>query len=246
MIQLSEIMQNVGIEVLTPMQEVMLKAYHTDRNIVLLSPTGSGKTLAFLLPLVMSLNADKDGVQTLVLTPSRELALQIDGVFRSLGTPFKAMSCYGGRSTMEEHRIMNNLHPSVIIATPGRINDHLKKNNIDASAINTLVIDEFDKCLELGFQDEMSEVVTQLTALQKKVLLSATEAVDIPDFVAGTGNRDLRKRTSWKHYIACCVPYRQTRLRLYLSITVRVWSGWLLFCTLSGFLAGLSMAEWNR
>ena len=191
MIQLCEIMQNAGIEVLTPMQEAMLKAYHTDRNIVLLSPTGSGKTLAFLLPLVMSLNADKDGVQTLVLTPSRELALQIDGVFRSLGTPFKAMSCYGGRSTMEEHRIMNNLHPSVIIATPGRINDHLKKNNIDASAINTLVIDEFDKCLELGFQDEMSEVVTQLTALQKKVLLSATEAVDIPDFVAGTGNRDV-------------------------------------------------------
>ena len=182
----SDILHNLKIEQLTPMQEAACKAYQEDRDLVLLSPTGSGKTLAFLLPLVQSLRTDAEGVQAVVLVPSRELALQIETVFKTMGTPFKAMSCYGGRPAMEEHRTMKGISPSVIIATPGRMNDHLRKQNFDASTVATLVIDEFDKCLEFGFHDEMAEVIGQLPSLKKRVLLSATDAEEIPQF-AGVG-----------------------------------------------------------
>ena len=182
----SDILRNLRIEQLTPMQEAARDAYQSDKDLVLLSPTGSGKTLAFLLPLVQSLKADVQGVQAVVLVPSRELALQIETVFKSMNVPFKAMSCYGGRPAMEEHRTMRGINPAVIIGTPGRMNDHLRKRNFEVHSITTLVIDEFDKCLEFGFHDEMAEVIGQLPALQKRVLLSATDAEEIPQF-AGVG-----------------------------------------------------------
>ena len=92
------------------------------------------------------------------------------------------MSCYGGRPAMEEHRVMKGLRPSVIIGTPGRMNDHLEKQNIDASTVRLLVIDEFDKCLEFGFQDEMEAVIGKLPRLRRRFLLSATDAEEIPHF----------------------------------------------------------------
>ena len=185
--ELQDILRNLQIEQLTPMQEAAQEAYRENKDLVLLSPTGSGKTLAFLLPLVQTLKAGVQGVQAVVLVPSRELALQIETVFKSMNTPFKAMSCYGGRPAMEEHRTMRGINPSVIIGTPGRMNDHLKKENFDARTVTTLVIDEFDKCLEFGFHDEMSEVIGQLPSLRKRVLLSATDAEEIPQF-AGVGD----------------------------------------------------------
>lgn len=179
-----QFLQNLKIERLNAMQEAMVKAYPQQKDVVLLSPTGSGKTLAYLLPLIKSLKDGTEGVQAVVLVPSRELALQTESVFKQVGATFKAMSCYGGRPAMDEHRTMKNLNPSVIIATPGRMNDHLRKQNFDAKQVTTLVIDEFDKCLELGFQEEMNEVISQLPSLRKRVLLSATDADEIPQFVS--------------------------------------------------------------
>lgn len=181
---MQQYLQNLKIERLNAMQEAMLEAYPQGKDVVLLSPTGSGKTLAYLLPLIKSLKEGAEGVQAVVLVPSRELALQTEGVFKQIGSRFKAISCYGGRPAMDEHRTMKNLNPSVIIATPGRMNDHLRKQNFDATKVNTLVIDEFDKCLELGFQEEMNEVISQLPSLEKRVLLSATDADEIPQFVS--------------------------------------------------------------
>lgn len=185
--ELQDILRNLQIEQLTPMQEAAREAYGENKDLVLLSPTGSGKTLAFMLPLVQRLRTDVQGVQAVVLVPSRELALQIETVFKSMGTSFKAMSCYGGRPAMEEHRTMKGINPAVIIGTPGRMNDHLRKQNFDARSVSTLVIDEFDKCLEFGFHDEMAEVIGQLPSLKKRILLSATDAEEIPQF-AGVGD----------------------------------------------------------
>lgn len=185
--ELQDILRNLQIEQLTPMQEAAREAYGENKDLVLLSPTGSGKTLAFMLPLVQALRTDVQGVQAVVLVPSRELALQIETVFKSMGTSFKAMSCYGGRPAMEEHRTMKGINPAVIIGTPGRMNDHLRKQNFDARSVSTLVIDEFDKCLEFGFHDEMAEVIGQLPSLKKRILLSATDAEEIPQF-AGVGD----------------------------------------------------------
>ncbi len=138
--------------------------------------------MAYLLPLLESLKPEIRGVQAVVLVPSRELALQIDQVFKSLNSTYRVMSCYGGRPTMEEHRTMKGVNPSIIIGTPGRINDHLVKQNFDVSNIQTLIIDEFDKCLEFGFQEEMADIIGQLPYLKRRFLLSATDAEEIPRF----------------------------------------------------------------
>ena len=179
---ISQALENLKIEALNPMQEASIDAWHEGKDLILLSPTGSGKTLAYLLPLLDTLNPEVKGVQAVVLVPSRELALQIDQVFKSMNTPYKAMSCYGGRPTMEEHRTMKGIQPSIIIGTPGRMNDHLSKQNFDASTVRTLVIDEFDKCLEFGFQEEMATVIGQLPNLERRFLLSATDSEEIPQF----------------------------------------------------------------
>lgn len=189
--ELQDILRNLQIEQLTPMQEAAREAYGENKDLVLLSPTGSGKTLAFMLPLVQALKTDVQGVQAVVLVPSRELALQIETVFKSMNTSFKAMSCYGGRPAMDEHRTMKGIDPAVIIGTPGRMNDHLRKENFNAATVTTLMIDEFDKCLEFGFHDEMAEVIGQLPSLKKRILLSATDAEEIPQFAGVGGSNGL-------------------------------------------------------
>ena len=180
--QITQALTNLKIESLNPMQETAIESWREGKDLILLSPTGSGKTLAYLLPLLETLQPDVKGVQAVVLVPSRELALQIDQVFKSLNTPYKVMSCYGGRPAMEEHRTMKGINPSVIIGTPGRMNDHLGKQNFDVTDVQTLIIDEFDKCLEFGFQEEMATVIGQLPRLKRRFLLSATDAEEIPRF----------------------------------------------------------------
>jgi len=159
----------------------MINADLKASNIVLLAPTGSGKTVAFLLPLLHQLNAKTTGVQALILVPSRELALQIEQVFRSMGTGFKVNCCYGGHPMKTER---NNFSepPAVLIGTPGRIAAHLRRGSFEPESIHLLVLDEFDKSLELGFSDEMSYIIGLLPKIKKRILTSATQAIEIPEF----------------------------------------------------------------
>lgn len=175
-------LRNLKIEELNPMQQASLQQATKKEDIVLLSPTGSGKTLAFLLPLLLTLKADTNAIQVLILVPSRELALQIDSVFKGMGTAWKTCCCYGGHPIAEEKKSILGNHPAIIIGTPGRITDHLGKGNFDPDTIHTLIIDEFDKSLELGFQEEMADIITQLSGLKKRMLMSATDAEEIPQF----------------------------------------------------------------
>ena len=179
---ISTILLNLKIKQLNPMQQASVEAWKEGNDLILLSPTGTGKTLAYLFPPVSSLTPGADGVQAVVLVPSRELALQTEQVFKSMGTGFGVMSCYVGRPAMEEHRVMIVLRPLLIIGTPGRMNGHLEKQNIDASRVRLLVIVEFDKCLGFGFQDEMEAVIGKLPRLRRRFLLSATDAEEIPHF----------------------------------------------------------------
>ncbi|MCR5269668.1 MAG: DEAD/DEAH box helicase [Prevotella sp.] len=181
---LNKVLGKLGINQLSMMQqeaeEHILRGRH---DVVILSPTGSGKTLAYLLPLVQLLDASSNEVQALVVLPSRELALQSDTVMKSMGSGLRSQSCYGGRAAMDEHRILKHNMPQLVFGTPGRLNDHLDKGNIDAHHIKYIIIDEFDKCLEMGFQDEMSKLINSLPALERRILLSATDAEQIPQFV---------------------------------------------------------------
>lgn len=172
----------LGISDLNPMQQEMLQLYGRERKIVLLSPTGSGKSVAYLLPLLGTLDADASEVQALVLVPSRELALQTSDVVKKMATPVRAVACYGGRPAMEEHRKLMAQQPQLVIGTPGRILDHMRKENLRAAGIRTLVIDEFDKCLELGFREQMADILALLRP-DRCVLLSATDSPEIPNFV---------------------------------------------------------------
>jgi ATP-independent RNA helicase DbpA len=178
---LAGILSRLGIKALNDMQQAMLEAAATHDNVVLRSPTGSGKTLAFLLPLLQQLDAGSKETGAMVIAPSRELAQQIEAVWKSMGSGLKVTCCYGGHKRETEE---NNLTepPALIIGTPGRLADHIRRGNITAASIHTLVLDEFDKSLELGFSDEMAEIIGALPALKKRILTSATESVDIPDF----------------------------------------------------------------
>ena len=150
-------------------------------DMILLAPTGSGKTLGFLLPILNLLDADIALVQVLIMVPSRELALQIEQVFRTIGSGFKVSCCYGGHATKIEK---NNLiqPPAVLIGTPGRIAYHLRNGNFKTEAIHTLILDEFDKALEFGFQNDMAAIIGQLEHLKKRILTSATKMEQIPAF----------------------------------------------------------------
>jgi len=177
-----DILNKLGIEQLKPMQEEAQLAIHSNQEVVLLSPTGTGKTLAFLLPLIGELDPTCAEVQVLILVPSRELAIQIEQVIREMGSGYKANAVYGGRAGSKDRAELRH-RPAILVGTPGRVADHLRRESIPTNFIQTLVLDEFDKSLEIGFEAEMTEIMEHLPALRKKVLTSATQGVPIPGFV---------------------------------------------------------------
>lgn len=179
-------LSRLGIESLNAMQEEMLSVCRKCDNVVLLSPTGSGKTLAYLLAISVGkdiLAGDGAFPSVLILVPSRELAVQTRDVAARLYRDLKVFACYGGRAAMDEHRVMRELCPDVIVGTPGRVLDHIAKGNFDTAGIGLLVIDEFDKSLELGFHRQMQDILSVLPGVRRRILLSATDSPDIPDFV---------------------------------------------------------------
>lgn len=181
---IERILTKLHINELNDMQNDAFDAIlHTDNDVIILSPTGSGKTLAYLLPVSQLADAQSDNVQVLVIVPGRELALQSDTVLKNMGSGLRSCGCYGGRPAMEEHKTLKQVKPQVIFGTPGRLNDHIDKENISPYGVRYVVIDEFDKCLEMGFHDEMARLMKKLPGVRRRILLSATDAEQIPNFV---------------------------------------------------------------
>ncbi len=177
----NNILGNLSIENLNEMQVAAQETILNDNNVLLLSPTGSGKTLAFLLPIFEMLQPEILSVQTLILVPSRELGLQIEQVWKKMGTDYKVNVCYGGHSIETEIKNLSN-PPAVLIGTPGRIADHIDRGTFRVDKIQTLILDEFDKSLQLGFHEQMSFIIGRLTKLNKRVLVSATSDIEIPKY----------------------------------------------------------------
>lgn len=190
----SRILAKLGIDDLNAMQQEAVEAIaHSDKDVLILSPTGSGKTLAYLLPLAERIDAGSDELQAVVIVPGRELALQSSTVLKDMGCGLRGMALYGGRPTMDEHRKLREVKPQVVFATPGRLNDHFDKQNLSAEAVRWVVIDEFDKCLSMGFHDEMQRALAFIehstlnmehSGRLRRILLSATESEAIPRFVS--------------------------------------------------------------
>ena len=180
-------LRKLNIDALNTMQMAALAHCRANSSMVLLSPTGTGKTLAFLLPLLERLDQRRSGVQAVIILPSRELARQVFEVWRAMATPFQMTALYGGRPLEQEVASLGGASTSVIVGTPGRLLDHLNRSSFAVDKCTHLVIDEFDKCLEMGFRDEMSKLIDKLPAVTSRFLLSATDADEIPQF-AGTAD----------------------------------------------------------
>jgi len=177
----TNLLLNLGFESLNEMQVAAQEAILEESNVLLLSPTGSGKTLAFLMPIFEMLQPEILSVQCLIIVPSRELGLQIEQVWKKMGTGYKANVCYGGHSIDTEIKNLSN-PPAVLIGTPGRLADHIERETFRTDKIQTLVLDEFDKSLQLGFHEEMSFIIGKLSKLNKRILVSATSDIEIPKY----------------------------------------------------------------
>lgn len=179
---LSNIKERLGIESLNEMQRAMIDSSAEQGDIVLLSPTGSGKTLAFLIPLLKELHHPSGKLQAVIIAPSRELVIQIDGIVRAIASQHKVTCCYGGHSVADERQSLAVV-PSIIVSTPGRLLDHINRNHIDVYSTRLLVLDEFDKSLELGFHDEMQRILRRMPNIARRILTSATMIDEFPAFL---------------------------------------------------------------
>lgn len=178
----AEYLKNLSIAEFNPMQEAVLEKITSANNLMVLAPTGSGKTLPFLIAILTKLNAKARGVQSIVVVPSRELALQIEQVFKTMKTSFKVSCCYGGHSFKTEQDSLSEA-PALLIATPGRLADHISRHSFDPSSVQIVVLDEFDKSLQMGFHDQIKMLFKALSGKQQHILTSATNLPTLPDFI---------------------------------------------------------------
>lgn len=180
---LSLINERLGISDLNDLQKSVLKNLKISSSAIIYSPTGSGKTLAFSVTLLKALkNFDSEKLQAVIIAPSRELVIQISDVIRPIAPDYKVTSLYGGHNVADEKNSLQNV-PSIIVGTPGRLLDHANRGNIDLMNVRQLILDEFDKCLELGFEEEMRKLLKKMPNLSRKILTSATILDEIPNFV---------------------------------------------------------------
>jgi superfamily II DNA/RNA helicase len=215
-----DILRKLNIQVLNPMQEEAIPLIENTINTILLSPTGTGKTLAFSLPLLTILDPESPDVQALILVPSRELAIQIEQVIRTMGSGYKVNAVYGGRPVSKD-KIEIKHNPAILIGTPGRILDHFNSERFSKTSIQTLILDEFDKSLEVGFEEEMKAIISQLPNLNKRVLTSATQGLSIPGFVRldkPSIVNYLNKKTPSKLTIKTVISPSQSKLKTLVDL----------------------------
>lgn len=176
------LLQNLSVAEFNAMQEAVINKAADNHNLILVSPTGTGKTLAFLVALVNRLTSKSNGVQAIIVAPSRELVLQIDQVFRAMKTNYKVTCCYGGHAFKIEFDSLQEA-PAVLIATPGRLADHITRKSFDPSTVRIVVLDEFDKALQMGFHEQLRTIFKALDGKQQHILTSATNNEAVPDFL---------------------------------------------------------------
>jgi superfamily II DNA/RNA helicase len=237
-----EILQKLNISQLNPMQVEAIATINKNENTILLSPTGTGKTLAFSLPLLKRLDPSIEEVQALILVPSRELAIQIEQVIRSMGSGYKVNAVYGGRP-MSKDKIELKHVPAILIGTPGRISDHFTNERFSKDFIKTLILDEFDKSLEVGFEYEMRGIINQLNTLDKRILTSATQGVEIPEFVGLTKPNTVNylKATTSKLIVKTVVSPAKNKLNTLLHLLNHLGNQQgIIFCNLKDSIHNVS------
>ena len=176
--ELLNTIQKEGYSEATPVQERAIPLINKGMDILAGAQTGTGKTAAFALPILNRLQQSKSKkrkVRALILTPTRELSAQVNNSFRTYGTalPFKTIEIFGGVS-MRPQKSKLKKGVDIVVATPGRLLDHLSQNTIDLSGVEVFVLDEADRMLDMGFKRDIEKVIKQLPERRQNLLFSAT------------------------------------------------------------------------
>ena len=175
-------LENLPFSAFNEMQLAFFKKAASCKELILLAPTGTGKTLAYLLPVVQQLKRNESSERALIVVPSRELALQIEQVFKSLKTGIPSCTCYGGHEMkVETNRLKEN--PGLVLGTPGKLSDHVLNGNLNPDDFSLIVLDEFDKSLQLGFQEQLKILFEKPSEHPRFFLTSATPLNPLPDML---------------------------------------------------------------
>ena len=173
--ELDEVLQELGIKVPTPVQLQAIPLLLSGKDIVVQAQTGTGKTFAFLLPILERINGKKNNVQALIITPTRELALQITTELNKLAFKVNAnvLAAYGGQDVERQIRkLKSSIH--IVVGTPGRVLDHIRRGTIALSELKMLVLDEADQLLHMGFLPDVEQIIKQTSPKRQTMLFSAT------------------------------------------------------------------------
>ena len=173
--ELELVLKQNGITEPTPVQEQAIPVLLTGKDIIAHAQTGTGKTFAFLLPIMENINLNQSFVQALIITPTRELALQITAEARKLAAIKGAniLAAYGGQDVERQiKKLKGPIH--IVIGTPGRLLDHLRRKAVDFSRIRMLVLDEADQMLDMGFLEDVSQIINKTSKKRQTMLFSAT------------------------------------------------------------------------
>ncbi len=173
--ELNTFLSETGITTPTPIQEKAIPLLLAGRDLIAQSQTGTGKTLAFLLPILENIAPNKPYTQALVVTPTRELALQITKEAAKLTEKLgiSVLAIYGGHDITKQINQLKSA-PHIVIGTPGRLLDHVKRRTIQLDGVSRLVLDEADQMLHLGFLDEVEQVICHTSSSRQTMLFSAT------------------------------------------------------------------------
>lgn len=169
-----------GISEPTEVQEQSIKLIKDGKDVIAEAQTGTGKTLAFLLPMFDNMSADINTIQGLIVTPTRELALQITGEAKklALGKNLNILAAYGGKDIGSQLRkLKGNIH--LIISTPGRLLDHLSRGTVNLDKLKTLVLDEADQLLLMGFKNDIEAILEKTPRDRQTLCFSATMSSEV-------------------------------------------------------------------
>ncbi|MGD6848093.1 DEAD/DEAH box helicase [Rossellomorea aquimaris] len=203
-----------GISEPTLIQENVIPTLLEGKDVMAKAQTGTGKTFAYVLPILEKSKSATPHIQSLIITPTRELAIQVTSEIRKLTTKnkgFSVISVYGGKSHEEEIKELEQ-NVNVVVGTPGRLLDHLKKGNLDLSHLMFLVIDEADQLLQIGFLNKVEEILSKTPANRQTMLFSAT----IPAEIKKLG----RKYMKTPQYIEVADAEKSTSINQFAIYTV--------------------------
>jgi ATP-dependent RNA helicase DeaD len=206
----------IGYTQPTPIQEKSIPELLKGRDVLGQAQTGTGKTAAFAIPLIEKIEEKSSHIQALVVCPTRELCLQVCEEIKRLSAHTKGISTgalYGGQHIEQQFKLLKGAKPQIIVATPGRLFDHLRRKSVDLSRVNMIVLDEADEMLDMGFRAEIEEIFELLPQENQRLFFSATMPKPIMDLVHSYLRDPVLIKTEQKNLTAPKITQSYFRVR---------------------------------